>query len=329
MKNNKRQKILILRLGAIGDVVLTTIIPYAIKQAYPDCEIHYLTQSENIPLLENNENIDKIFCWQRSQRKSLKYLFETGKQLRKEKYDVIFNLTNAIRNVILSTISCPKKIVFKKNSRKSWVEDYFYTAKTVFKDIELPNRLYLGVNKELNNEISTKLSEYPTPHIVLVVGGRTDKNRQGRLWNIEYWKELREKLNKTYGGTIFITGGKNERDYHNQLANDYTVVLSGDYDLGGTSALLSQADLVISGDTGPAHIATGHNVKTLALLGSTSPDKIKPYGDNGYFISAQTDCKYCWKKKCPHLKEGEKYTPCMENLLPDMVMDKIKQEKLL
>ena len=72
-------------------------------------------------------------------------------------------------------------------------------------------------------------------------------------------------------------------------------------------------------------MASAHNIKTLALLGSTSPDKIKPYGQNGYYISADTDCKYCWQKKCKHLTNGEKYTPCMEKITTDMVINKVRE----
>ena len=72
-------------------------------------------------------------------------------------------------------------------------------------------------------------------------------------------------------------------------------------------------------------MASAFNVKTLALLGSTNPKHIKPYGKNGYYVSADYDCLYCWKKKCKHLKDGEKYTPCMEKLTPNKVFEKIKK----
>ena len=326
---DKKKKILIIRLGAIGDVVHTTVIPKSIKTAHPDYEIHYLTQAENIPLLENCDYIDKIHLWDRTKRKSYKYLFETIKLLFKERYDIVFNLTNAIRNNLLSLGACPKKTVQRKFLKGSWVEDYFYTAKSVIKDIEIPPALELGVNKDIDKKITERLEGYPKPYTMIIPGGRTDKNRQGRLWNIENWKKLTEELQKKYGGTIIVCGAKGERTYHEQLKKDGVIITSGEYNLAGTSALLSHANLVISGDTGPLHIASAHNVNTLALIGSTSPDKIKPYGDKGYYISADTECKYCWKKKCKFTKNNEKYTPCMENITVDMVMGKIEEIRQL
>ena len=327
--NTKKKKILIIRLGAIGDVVHTTIIPTAIKQKHPDYEVHYLTQMAISPLLKNNPNIDKIIPWERKQRKSLGYTLKMANLLRKEKYDIIFNLTVAIRNIFLSVMAMPKKIVNKKCFNKSWVEDYFYTAKSVLPDIEQPDRLYLFPDKESLEKIEKDIKDLPKPYIAILPGGWTDNRRQGRVWNLDNWKQLTDELISLYGGTVFVLGNKKERDFHEVLKNENVVIKTGDYSIVESSALLSKSDIVISGDTGPVHIASAHNVPTISLLGSTSPDKIKPYGKNGHYVSAEAGCKYCWKKVCKYTKHGEKYTPCMENITPDMIINKIKTENIL
>lgn len=326
---DKKKKILIIRLGAIGDVVHTTIISSAIKQKHPDWEVHYLTQSEIAPILDNNPYIDRIITWDRANRKSIKQLLNTGFTLFKERYDIVFNLTSVLRNNLLSVMSLPKKIVFRKHLNDLWVNEFYQTAKSTIKDLEQPNRLYLGNNNESLTKIKDDLEEYPRPYIAITPGGGTDKNRQGRIWNIENWKKLITEINKTYGGTVFICGSKGEKAYHEQLNQDNVVICSGKYTLSESSALLSTMDLMISGDTGPLHIATGHNIKTLVILGSTSPDKIKPYGENGYYIEPSIDCKYCWEKKCKLLKDGERYTPCTESITAEMVLNKIKENNLL
>lgn len=328
MKDTKK-KILILRLGATGDVVHTTIIASAIKQKHPDWEVHYLTQSEIAPILENHPHIDKVITWNRTNRKSNKQLLDTGLKLFKERYDIVFNLTTAIRNILLSILAMPRKIVHRKHLDGSWIEDYFQTAKSVIPDIEIPKRLFLGTDDDTLAKIKNDLQDKPKPHIVIIPGGGTDKNRQGRIWNIEKYKELINKLLQEYGGTIIVSGGKSERNYHQALQRENVIILTGEYSLKESSHLYSLADLMISGDTGPLHIASAHNTKTIAILGSTSPDKIKPYGENGYFIEPVSDCKYCWGKKCPYLKDNEQYTPCTESITHDMVINKIKENKLL
>lgn len=326
---SKKKKILILRLGALGDVIMTTVIATAVKSKYPDCEIHYLTQSDIAPVLDSHPHIDRIIQWNRENRKSLKQFVQIVKILFSERYDIIFNLTYVLRNMLLCMFSCPRKIVFRKYTNRSWVEDFFYTAKTVIKDINCPERLYLGLNDISSKKIEKFMSKYRRPYITIAPCGDADKNRAGRIWNIEKTNELANKLIQLYNGTVFIIGSKSERDYHEKINGEGIKVCSGEFDITESSVILAKSDLVISGDSAPAHIAAAHNVKTLVLLGSTSPDKIKPYGPSGYYISADYECKYCWKKKCKKLKSYEKYTPCMEHISVEDVIEKIKEEKFL
>lgn len=320
-----KKRVLIIKLGAIGDVVHTTIIASAIKQKHPDWIVDYLTITPIIPLLENNKNIDNIYDWDFSQRKSLKYILKIGKMLFKNHYDVIFDPTVSLRTLLLSTLALPKKIMTKKFHGGLWVEDYFLMAKKAIKDLEIPERLYLGVNKDADEKIEKDLKNFPKPHFAIIPGRNNDKTRPGRVWNINKWKDLSSLLNKEFSGTIFVLGADYEKDYHQVLLDEKVILKTGEYSLIETSSFLSKMDLVISGDTGPIHIASAHNTKTLAILGSTSPKQIKPYGKNGHWISAKTECLHCWKKECKYLKEEEIYTPCMEALSVKEVLEKVKE----
>ena len=320
MKSNK--KILLIRLGAIGDVVMTTIIPQSIKAKHPECEIHYLTNKGLVKLLNNSPYIDKIIPYKGN-------IVETIKTIFKERYDDILLLNFAIRSYILGLLAFPKKIIFKSNKGTSWIENYFYTGRKVYNDIQLPKKLCLiNKNKDCTERVLKKINKYPKPHIVINPGNLNCQIRQGRVWNIEKWKELSNKLLKLYGGTIFVTGSLKERDYHLYLEHENIVILSGLMKLEETCVVLSNADLVISGDSGPVHIASAYNKKTISILGSTSPDKIKPYGKNGYSIEPQTNCRYCWKKKCKFLNKNG-YSPCIESVEPDFVLNKILKNNLL
>ncbi len=314
--NMSRKKILLIKFGAIGDIVHTTIIPKAIKAQHPDYIIHYLTLPQYAVLTELCPDVDK----------TIKYngkILETAKLLKKEQYDLIIGLSHTIKIYLIALFSAAKKIVFRGYEGTSWVENYFNTAKKVIEDITLPDRLQLSKNE------TNLLSKYPKPHIILNPGSKYNNNREGRIWNLQKWKELSKQLNSLYGGTIFITGSLHERRYHLELADKNTIILSGKHSLKETCELLSKADLVISGDSGPIHIASAYNIPTVQLLGSTSPDKIKPYGENGYFIEPKTECKYCWKKKCPLLKKGDLYAPCIESIQVEDILEKIDELDLL
>ena len=318
------KKVLIMRLGAIGDLVHTSVIAQAIKQKHPDWRIDFLTEDHYISLLENHPYIDNILSWQKY-HKTTKGFIDIVKKLYSEHYDYFITPTYSMRTILLSFLIFPKKSVFKKSYGGLWVEDYFKMAQKCVKDVEIPQNLILGTDSETNKHIEEEIKQYPKPYFIITPGRTIDNTRQGRLWNIKKWKELSELLIKKYGGTVFTIGSKNEKETHLQLVNNNVVIKTGDYNLNETKSFLSQADLMISGDTGPAHIASALGIKTLALLGSTSPKQIKPYGEKGYYISADYNCLYCWKKRCKNMKKGDIYSPCMEALSPQKVMKKIEE----
>lgn len=317
------KKILIIRFNALGDVAMSTVIPYSIKLKYPASEIHYLTSPFNAKWLKNCYYIDKVIAFNGSLRNTLKDLFT-------QRYDCIICLNFTLKSYFLTFLSFPKKIIFKSFKGNSWVENYFNTAKKLYNDLTLPDRLSLrNEDLDLEHNITKDFNKYPRPHILFNPGKYENQKRQGRVWNIEKWKELAEKLLNKYGGTIFVNGSMDERDYHLQLENKNVVVFSGLYNIEESCILTSLCDLVITGDSGPCHIASGYNKKTIAILGSTSPDKIKPYGENGYYIEPENNCRYCWKKACRYLKNNSDYAPCIESITPDKVMEKIYENDLL
>lgn len=321
-----KKKILIIKLGAIGDIVHTTVIASAIKTAHPDWTVHFITIRQLVDFLTNHPHIDNVIEWDNSKRKSCKYLWKIGSKLRKEKYDIIFNMTNVLRNNLLSYLALPKKIVNKKSFNKSWVEEYFLCAKSVIPELKLPEQLYLGVYENSLNKIKNDTQNYPRPHIIISPGGIANQHRQGRAWSIDKWSELADAL-KIFNGTVFAIGAEAEQKLHQGLKN--TIVLTGNYTLTETCALISNSDLLISGDTGPAHIAAAYNINTLALLGSTTAEKIKPYGKTGFFIETPYPCKGCWRKKCKHVSKNAQTTPCMESITPQLILEKIREYKLL
>jgi len=326
---SKPKKILITRLGAIGDVVHTTVIQQAIKQKYPDCEIHFLTSAFIAPLLENDQNLTKVYAFNNQKKDDFFYLLWMGFLLRREKFDVIINLQNAFRNMFLHFIAAPKQIVRRNPNRVHAVDAFFNTAKDVFDDIEQPEDLKLTISDEVKNSISEKIKDYPRPFVVINPGGENDNFRQGRIWSLTHWVSLSNKLTQKYGGTIFVVGSSNEKDYHKGLIGIASLVTyTGELKLQESAALFGNADLFISGDSGPLHMASALDVNTVGLMGSTSKISSGPYGSKGYSIEPYYDCISCGQKVCAR-KQDEMYTPCMEALSPQQVFDFIVENNLL
>jgi len=319
------KKILVARFGAIGDVVHTTIIHQSIKEKYPDCELHFLTSDFIAPLLENDPRLAKVYSFNNKKRDDFFYLLKLGLQLRKEKFDTIIILQNSIRSRFMNLIANPKRIVYRNRHRVHAVDAFFNSAKEVFEDIEKPQDLKLFIAEKTITSIEEKTQKYPKPFFVINPGGENDSLRQGRIWSLENWMELSNKLVKKHGGTVFIAGSKGERGYHKELLKiNPSILFSGELTLDESAALFSKADLFISGDSGPLHMASALGVNTLALMGSTDATACGPYGSKGYAINPSFKCPTGCDKVCLQSQESI-YKPCMQSITPKIVFDFIEK----
>jgi len=323
------KKVLIIKLGAIGDVIHTSIIPLAIKNQHPDWTVHYMTSPTITPLLQNCSYIDKVITFDVRTEHPYIYLFNHIKDLIKERYDYVFCLSLSLRLFALSFGALPKKVVFRGHKGNSWVENYYYSAADAINDLKLPERLVLESDPVKREKVSKWMNQYPKPHIIFNPGFLTPIGRQGRVWPLEKWIELSKKLIEIYGGTIFVNCSPIEYDYQKPLISDRVIFVPKENSLEENTIVLSLGDIVISGDSGPIHIASAFDVNTLEILGATSPDDIRPYGPKGHYVEPDYECKYCWQKKCNRVEKPGTCTPCISSITTDMVLAKIKECNLL
>jgi ADP-heptose:LPS heptosyltransferase len=316
------KKVLIIRLGAIGDVVHSSIIQQALKAKYPDTVIHFMTAEFIAPLIENDINLDKVFSVDKGKENNLLYLTKLGLKLRKEKYDAIFCLTSSARNFYICLLSGAKTIVKRAKQGSHAAECFFNSAKQIFPDIEMPakQKIYLKDVEKIKN----KIQNYPKPHIVINAGAEADKNRQGRILPLKTWIESGNKIIEAFGGTIFLCGSEKEKAYQEPLKEiPSSVSFTGELSLTESAALYELSDLVISGDSGPMHIAAALDTTVIGIMGSTHAGFCGPYGN--YTCVSKYECVACGQKYCEKLSEGEIYTPCMQDITSDRIFDTVKK----
>lgn len=325
-KLQRKQKILIIRLGAIGDVVHSTVIAQAIKKSYPQYEIDYLTADYICPLLKSNKYLSKIIPFDLNKKDNPVYIVKTGLILRKEKYDCIINLTNSLKNFILLLLAAPKRTLSRNKKRVHAVDAYFNTACDGFEGLKKQEYLELGIDETSRQKILKELEKDDRPFFILSPGGDNDNKRQGRIWPDEYWIELGNKIADKYNASIFVIGSSNESKYHQKYSKIKNVrIFSGKLSLQESAALMSICDCFISGDSGPLHIADAVGARTIALMGSTTPLSSSAYSQNGVFIEPDFHCRYCGQKKCKYLSSDQKFTPCMYSIKPDKVLQIIEK----
>ena len=326
MKKREYKKILIIRFGAIGDVVNSLVIHQAIKRKHPDVVIHYLTLDYIAPLLENDPQLEKVFYIEDKKKKNLFYIAKIGLQLRKERYDAIISLSNSIRNKLINLCANPKIVMNRGITHRYGhsEEAFLNSANGLFNDLELPERVILYPDDSIKEQVYSRIKNYPKPFIFFNPGGAHDKERKGRIWPAKYWIETGNKLVEKYGGTVFIVGSKSERESHKPLLSiKNSVLFSGEFSLKECCSLYKYSDIFLSVDSGPLHIAAALGVKSLSIMGSTKGTSCGPFG-SGDFIDPPYDCSGCNNTKCSRMLEGQVYAPCISAIKPDMVLKKIE-----
>lgn len=328
--NKKPKKILIIRFGAIGDVVHSSIIQQSIKAKHPDAVIDFMTSDYIEPIIRRDKNLSNTYAFDMKKKNNPFYLLKLGFKLRREKYDVVINLQNSFRNQFLGIMSGGTYIPRLSVGAVHASDAFFNSAMAAYNDISRPEEIKLFLDEEKLSETAQKYKDLPRPFIMISPAGENDKFRKGRIWRFEKWNELVQLLKERFGGTVFVIGSKSEATLHNEFINtENAQILSGQLSLDESIHFFSLADLFVSGDSGPLHMAAAVGVKTVGLYGSTSSTFCAPYGKNGNTIKTDYECKSCSVKTCPYISVSEKYTPCMDAILPQNVLNFIIEKGLL
>lgn len=322
-------KILIIRTGAIGDVVHTTNTYRAVKKAYPSAQIHYLTTKVQSSLLENDFDLSSVIIIDKKSLKPFsKDMFETAKKLQSYRFDLVINLQPSLKTRLLVFLSGIKKqLIYKKSFKKHAVNNFFDTANEYFKNLTLDNKLKIYLNDEVTDIVHQEFEAYTRPIVVINAGG-IDSPRQGRTYPVRLWSDLIIELQKL-GAQVVLTGVEDDRKYLYELENIHGVVsLISKTTIEKTAAVIKEADLLISGDSGPLHIASAVGTNALGLYGSMPVSRTGVYGVNCVSIASALDCVPCNRRKCKFLKKTKKiFAPCMEKISVEDILQ--ESQKLL
>ena len=322
-------KFLIIRFSSIGDIVLTTPIVRAIKKRYPDAEVHYVTKKGFFDVVRYNPYVDKIHLLEGS-------LSELVVNLKKEKFDYIIDLHHNLRSLIIKLrLFGVKAYSFPKLNFAKWV--LVRLKRNIMPDIHIVDRYFktvakLGVENdsrgldfflpEQNVFPVDKMPQiFQNPYIVLVIGAKHFTKRIP----VDRVIELSKKL----FFPIVILGGPDESEVGNYIAKKsglHVFNACGKFSLLESAAVIKDATLVISSDTGLMHIAAAYKRTVFSLWGNTTPLLgMYPYypGDRSkIFEVTPLSCRPCSKigfNECP-----KKHFKCMQEIPYNQIIAEAK-----
>lgn len=339
-------KILIIRLTSLGDVIFTLPLVCSIKEHKDNHQIGYLVAEKGIEVIKNNPSIDKIhFVPLKEWKKrpfSPKTFFEFCKlikELRTEKYDIALDCQQMFKSLFLFMFCGAKRRITFKDARELSIlaGNEFITPKAPFVDFDyhivernLDFARHLNIEpkiifslpepslaaKEKINELTKDLTT--DKPIVVISPATTWDNKH---WAEKNWAKILKQLNNRCN--IVITGTNFDKKLVERLLNLAGEEIKHINLVGKTSVeelreLFSRAKIVISPDSGSAHLAwASQNPAVIAIFTCTPPRRFGPfdYENKKYFsISGvrepeeykTSSCQPCFKKKCTNRQADEK-----------------------
>jgi ADP-heptose:LPS heptosyltransferase len=317
-------KVLIVKFGAIGDVIRTTPLLHKIKSEYPKAEIWWLTQ---YPDILPSSSIDKILTL------SLENLIV----LEETQFDIMFcldkdNYACAISNKIKSKIKygfCLKD--GKPAPINKLAEDKYLTG--LFDDVnKANNKSYLKeifeiVGWEFNGEeyildVNAN-NKWNIPHNgQKVIGLNTGCGDRwvSRLWKEDYWLELIELL-KANSHFPILLGGKQEDEKNKRLAERSGAYYPGYFSLQEFISLINECNTIVSAVTMGMHLAIGLKKNLILLNNIFNPNEFELYG-RGEIVEPREKCNCFFSPSC----KNKDYF-CLDHLLPEDVFNAVKRLK--
>ena len=350
------ERILIINIFGIGDVLFTTPLLQNIKKNFPESVVGYLCNKRALSVLENNPLIDKLFIYEKDDYRNLfriskvqffKKIVSSLKELKEQDFDVVIDLSlNKYANFFMWLIGIKTRIGLNYKNRSSLL-----THKTNIKGFEDKHVVmhYLSVLEHSGCDLSEgKLEVFIKDDDAAFVDGLLKDNNissnnlivglipgggaswgpdaKYRRWNPERHAQLADKIIDKYGAKIVLMGDESELELGRQVVDtmkNEAIQLTGKTTIGQYLALLSRCNLVVMNDGGPLHMAVAAGAKTVSLIGPVDEHVYGPYPlKDHYVVTADIACRPCYRNfrraDCDHIG-------CLGRIEVDDVFEKVEE----
>lgn len=327
------QRILLIKLVAMGDLILITPLVRTLRKAWPSAEIDLLTTPRVRPIVENMPLYHQIVY----QSFGLDFVFSLMRNLgvlRRRKYDIVLDLEFYYRiTTLLSLLIRPKFLAgFDLQKTRSRVMDlaipypehlhvadaFLQIAKAL--DIrELDDTLEPLTISAVDTSLARKMVN-SEEYILMHIG--TSERARSRRWDCQKWSHLIQELSNKW--RIILIGGEQEALLlsHILLPDRNVTSLIGQLTLPQTAALMKTAKLYIGLDTGPTHLASAMGTPVVALYGPNTPLRWGP--KNAHIIYKQQECSPCTRQH-EGIVSSCSDNRCMQDITVEEVLAKIHE----
>jgi lipopolysaccharide heptosyltransferase II len=343
------RRILVIRLDLIGDVVLSLPAVRALHRAYPQADIDFLAQPSSAPILVGQPHIAHVLTpdanfwrqpaalWRRAERKAALALL---RRLRVPRYDLCVSISGDRASILARLSGARRRVGYAREAYRGlltdpvpggrytirrheveYVRELARAAGARDAEADLPE---LRVLPAAAAAVTALLAKHglDAPHGPLVALHAGARNGLAKRWPTAAWAALAGLLVTRLDARVLLVGAPGDGDVAGAIvrAARCTVAnLTGRTTLSELAALLSRCDLLVSGDSGPLHIACAVGTAVVGLYGPTDPEISGPLGPRAVVLRQPLWCAPCYDASAvADCRFGNPV--CMKTLPPEAVL---------
>ena len=331
-------RVCIIKPSSLGDVVHALPILSELRGIWPSSHLTWVVNAPFRDVLSGHPDLDELIIYERRgkgiDRTGILGMADILGKLRHGRYDVAIDLQGLLRSALLVAATGARIRVGMADAREG--SRWFYTHRVdasrlglhavdrvlrvaaAFGAVGCEPRFNLPIAEADSLWATQVLAAVPRPRVILNLGARWLTKR----WPPEHYAEIGRRLVSKFGGGLVAVGASEDRSLVDALRRHIVPLgvldLCRQTSLPQLAALSLEADLMISNDTGPLHLAAAAGARVLGIYTCTNPKLTGPFGPRATTVQSCVWCAPSFVKNCNRLD-------CMTELTPDRVWPVVKE----
>lgn len=345
------KNILVLQPSWVGDAVMATPTLRALRGRFADARITYVMRRYLRPIYDGMPWADRLLTYRTGKAKtgSRDHAFRLGRLLRAGEFDLAVLLPNSFKSALTCKVAgIPRIVGYERDGRGMLLTDKllplrnndgfvptpivgYYAALARFlgaRDVDLKMELFVtDADRAEANAALTRANVDPTldrpwrndgkpPLVILNPGANYGA---AKCWLPDYFAKLSDQLIDERGATVIVSSAPKEKqiveDIRRAARRPFVDLAAAGIGLGGLKEVIRRADLMVTNDTGPRHIAAAMDLPVVTIFGPTHPAWTEIDFALERQVAVKVFCGPCQRKICPLDHR------CMTRVTPERVYD--------
>ncbi len=312
-------RILIIKLSSLGDLFHALPAVHNLKTE-TGATIDWVTNAAYAELVRCFDDVETVipFPRQNMRRDGAAFL----RTLRQSRYDKIIDLQGLLKSALVARAARGDDRIGPSFHREGSRLFYHTVAgardknrHAVIENLDIIRHLGLRLNTPVF-PVTLPETDFavPSPHVVICPASRWETKN----WPADRFAAVARHLQQQCGASITLLGAPADRPACQAITDALPAPchnLAGKTSIVEMGSILKKADLLISNDSGPVHMAAAVGTRTLVIFGPTNPGRTGPFGEGHRVLQALNTCQPCMSRRCKNRESS-----CIRNITIDEVI---------